>query len=613
MAIKPKVRFLVPVWGKRYIKRFVDLALPSFLAPGNLPALAEVTDLEIVILTSSANYPDFNEHPVFRSLRRIAPLRFISIDDLITDQVYGVTLTLAYLRGVTDAGNDMVNTHFLFVNSDIVLADGSFRGVAKHILDGRRIILANSIRAISEELEEPLRRLVDKEKHVLAVPPRRLVSMAMKALHPTQIAKIVNNDLCHSIHVNQFYWQVNSTTLVSRHFLMFMLCLKPERVVTEVHAFCDYSFVPEFCPSGGALAMEDSDDFFALEMQKRNSEIDYLRIGRPTLEEIAKSLSEWTTQVHRDDSLNHTLIFHSDNLPKGTEALCREADRYIRAIHERLIPEPKPYRHHPYWTGALIAWERRKALLHGSEPSTVYADSTAIPPPSFARRLARVAYRTIMGVPPRVRIWHPDWLDYRMVSALVGAHLNRRDTKILYVKQDMGHFDQWVGSAEVINLKQVVAGELEQAGTGRFPVTLALVEPQRDELRHIRSVIEKLKPLMDKGGQVVVFYKENLKISDPVDLVDELVRSISYIAPVELNKISFSFTGGEWKRMIRIMFDGTIAFYFRHGIPALPIAILPLFGLLVLSALNNLRQVGAQDRRAPVRNCSSFTLVLDVE
>ena len=613
MAIKPKVRFLVPVWGKRYIKRFVDLALPSFLAPGNLPALAEVTDLEIVILTSSANYPDFNEHPVFRSLRRIAPLRFISIDDLITDQVYGVTLTLAYLRGVTDTGSDMVAMHFLLMNSDIVLADGSLSSVAKHILEGRRIILANSIRAISDELEEPLRRLVDKEKHVLALPPRRLVSMAMKSLHPTQIAKIVNNDLCHSIHVNQFYWQVNSTTLVSRHFLMFMLCLKPERVVTEVHAFCDYSFVPEFCPSGGAVAMEDSDDFFALEMQARNSESDYLRIGRPSLEEIANSLSQWTTKVHRDDSLNHTLIFHSDDVPIGTEAVCREADRYIRAIHKRLVTEPKPYRHHPYWTGALIAWERRKALLHGSGPSAVSADCTAIPPPWFAHRLARVAYRAIMGVSPRLRIWHPDWLDYRIVSAIVSAHVNRQKKKILYVKRDIGHFDQCVGPVEVINLKQVVAGELDKTGIGPSMWTLALVEPQRDELNHIRSVIEKLKPLMDKGGQIVVFYKDNPNMTHPADLADELMRSISYIAPLELNKTRFSFSGGERKRRVRMMFDRSVAFYNRYGPLALPFAILLVFGLLVLSALNNLRQVAAQDRRAPVGNCSSFTLVLDVE
>ena len=158
------------------------------MAPGNLPALAEQTNLEIVILTSSKDYHDFEVEPAFQSLRKIAPVRFISIDDLIVDRLYGVTLTLAYLRGVTDAGNDMVNIHFLFMNADLVLADGSLRGVAKRILHGCRVILACSIRATSEDLEEPLRQMVDDGKQLLVVSPRRLVSMAMKSLHPTQIA-----------------------------------------------------------------------------------------------------------------------------------------------------------------------------------------------------------------------------------------------------------------------------------------------------------------------------------------------------------------------------------------------------------------------------------------
>jgi len=49
----------------------------------------------------------------------------LGIDDLIAPAVYGVTLTLAYMRGVADSGDRMVDTHFVFLNSDFVLADGS--------------------------------------------------------------------------------------------------------------------------------------------------------------------------------------------------------------------------------------------------------------------------------------------------------------------------------------------------------------------------------------------------------------------------------------------------------------------------------------------------------
>jgi hypothetical protein len=612
MSVKPKVRFLVPVWGKHYIERFTRLSLPSLLASGNLPALSNFVELEIVILTASANYVDFKKESTFQALRRIAPFHFVAIDDLIIDQLSGVILTLAYLRGVTETRADMVNRHFLFMNSDIVLADGSLRSVAKHILDGRRIILANSIRAVSEDVEEPLRSAVDQERHTLTITPRELVAMAMKSLHPTQIAKIINNDLCHSIHVNQFYWQVDANTMISRHFLMFMLCLKPERIVTEVHAFCDYSFVPEMCPSGGAIAMEDSDDFFALEMQLRESESDFLRIGRPTVGKIAESLSRWTTQVHREDSLNHTLIFHSRDLPAGTEAMCREADRFIREIHQHLAPAPKPYRHHPYWDGAYSAWQARKALL--SRPQQAPAEPGSVPPsPRITpfKRIGRALYRMLLGCPPFVRIWHPDWLDYRFVAMMMASHLNRSDRKILYVKQHAGLFDHCIGAVEVATVTQVLSETLGMVDAGRGNLTFAIVELKREEIRYVRKITEHLQPLMAPGGQMLVFFKEFESACPLVGLEEELMSLIGYVAPVSLHETKFVFAGGIAKKLLRKAFDWAELLYRRHGFLAFPIVGLIGLGTLALATLNNVRQSAVQDKRAPLRHCSSFTMTIN--
>src|SRR5262245_30950460 len=328
---KPKVRFLCPIWGAPYIRRFLALSLPSFIAPGNLPALAELCDLEICILTVSMDEPVFSESSAFGKLKLIAPFKFISIDDLVLDQQHGVTLTLAYLRGVTDLGEEMTRQFVLFLNADIVLADGSFRGAARKILEGHPIILANSVRATSELVEPQLKTLIDSSQ-TLAVPPRELMRMALAAMHPLQVAKVVNSDLCYSIHANQFYWQADATTLVSRHFLMFMLCLKPERVVTEVGSFCDYSLVPEFCRTSPAIAMTDSDEFCALELQNADHESSYLRIGRPDPIELAESLSRWTTEDHRRNALDHTIVFHAGDLPRNLDAVNAEARHYIEHL-----------------------------------------------------------------------------------------------------------------------------------------------------------------------------------------------------------------------------------------------------------------------------------------
>ncbi len=71
--MRPKVKFLTVVWGETYIARFASLALPSFLALGNLPALAEATELEVVIMTRRADIEYFENHTAFRRLRAICP------------------------------------------------------------------------------------------------------------------------------------------------------------------------------------------------------------------------------------------------------------------------------------------------------------------------------------------------------------------------------------------------------------------------------------------------------------------------------------------------------------------------------------------------------------
>jgi hypothetical protein len=599
---KPPVRLLVPVWGERYIKLFADLTLMSLLAPGNLPALAEATELEVVMLTASSDHRFFDAEPAFAALRRIAPVRFESIDDLIGGGLYGVTLTLAYLRGVAALGEKMVDTHFVFLNADLILADGSLRSVARRILAGDRVLLACSIRATSEDLEPRLRALVDAERGVLAVPPRILVGMAMAAMHPTQIAKIVNSDLCHSIHVNQFYWQVDAHTLVSRHFLMFMLCLRPERVVTEVHAFCDYSFVPEMCPESPTKAMEDSDEFFFLEMQARDSERDFLRLGRATTGEIAESLSRWTTKGHRAYSLDHTLIFRAGDPPPGTPAVCEEADRYIRAIHRELAPQPQPFRHHPYWTGTYDLWLARRKPSGAAGPGTESGSASALP-----LRIARGVYRSLFGRPPEVSVLHPDWIEYRAVNRVLRARAGAPRERVLYVSGGAGLLAGCLGAASAVSLDEALNGSPSPALTGTQRYALVLVELGKGRLRQVRTAIERLRPLTAAGGEIAVFVKA--APGEAADVGDQLLEQLGLVAPQEMNRLTVTFAGGTLRGVVRGFIARGQRLHARYGWKSAPAVGALIAAASVLSLLANWRQASIQDARAPVASCSAVTFV----
>ena len=228
MAERLKVKFLTTVWGPRYIEEFARVSLPSYLAAGNLPYIAAETDLEIVIMTSRDSVQQFYEISIFNRLRELCPVRYIFIDDLITTGSYGVTLTLAYARGILDSGEEQTNTNFVFMNSDFVLADGSLRTLVCKLKNGERCVMAPSLRAVSEATLPELLKAVDQISATLSKPPRELVRLAFHNLHPTVIGKTVTQNLFTCETHNQIYWQVNESTLLARYHLLFMLAIRPE-------------------------------------------------------------------------------------------------------------------------------------------------------------------------------------------------------------------------------------------------------------------------------------------------------------------------------------------------------------------------------------------------
>jgi hypothetical protein len=356
-----KVKFLTVVWGETYIKRFCELSLPSFLATGNLPDLAEQFDLEVLIMTRENDILFFQEIFIFKKLKKLCKVSFVAIDDLIIDGIYGVTLTLAYARPIIQAGDDMVNIHFVFMNADFILAKGSLLILVKLLKEDIKVIMAPSYRANANYLEPKLRSKIGKNTRLLEIPPRELVAMALRHPHITTISKTLNQNAFSSQYPNQLFWNVDEDTVLGRYYLMFMLSLKPERIISTVNGYCDYSFVPDLCPTSKQVVIADSDDFFMLELQEKDQEKLTLQDGFQTFEQISKSLNKWTTVEHRKMS-NYDVIFHSKEIPENINTFKINASKIINKINNNLNP-PKLHTNHFYWNSGVDAWKARRAKV----------------------------------------------------------------------------------------------------------------------------------------------------------------------------------------------------------------------------------------------------------
>ncbi len=359
---------LIPIWGERYIRRFAELSLRTLLAPGNLPWLAEHHRMRVTILTAAASLPYFDTQPAFRQLAMLADISFVQIDDLIATYVpnYSSILTRAFNRAMA-ISPDMLGRNFVFLVGDLIFADGAFEAVARAMAAGSDTCIMCSPRAEADSLEPVLARQGTTEELVLS--NREMVRLLLDHMHPTTVAKVVHGDGVHLSIAHQFFWRPEPELVVSRCFLLHMLCIRPRRRPADIAAPCDFSYVGELAPDGRHHYLTDSDSFVALEVQDSGHEAQYITTHPLPPAEIAERLSYWSTAQHRE-FVTATFMFRAGESICSTAEATALTQPYIDKLTAQL-PPPREHHHHPFWLGSVgaevLSKPRDEAVLDGSD------------------------------------------------------------------------------------------------------------------------------------------------------------------------------------------------------------------------------------------------------
>jgi 2-polyprenyl-3-methyl-5-hydroxy-6-metoxy-1,4-benzoquinol methylase len=502
------VQCVLPVWGYKFVRQFLEVGLPTLLAPGNIPALAAALPTRFVILTRLDDEGFIRHHPAFRRLSEVCQAEIRLIDHLITGSNYSTTITLGYTEAVRAAGDDMLDTCFVFLVSDYIVADGSLASVIGRMMDGASGVLVGNFQVAEEEAFPWLQEKLNQSPGLLAIPPRELLQWALNYLHPATVANTVNIPLSHNSHTNRLFWRVDGNTLLGRFYLMHMICVRPETTDFIIGSSCDYSFIPEMCPSNDVEVITDSDDYLVIEMQPRRHESQFLESGPLKPEALARTLSSWTTARHRENSA-HSIVYHAKELPATSAAAVAEADRFIAQLRAFMTREPKPDRDHPYWRGAIAAHrEATGTKLARDEWRRVLG----LPRPENDTRagewLVEAMRLVLFGRPPTVRLCHPRWPDYHFIVNWLQGFLTDRRVRLLLAADRPTVFTASLADSgeRVVRVKPSRfledAAEIWQPLAGAFD--LCLVELAEDGLPRIGDLADRIAPLMKDGAEILV-------------------------------------------------------------------------------------------------------------
>src|SRR5215467_11399622 len=496
-------RLIIPLWGSVYAEKLVSMTLPALLAPGNLPSLATMFDVEVVLVTESKLVDYIRQARSFQRLSAICPVKFASLDDLMPCEPgeYGVVLTAALFRGFVDLGAKVTETFLLFLNADFIIADGSYRRLAELMREGKRVIHAPSFRVVLEEVWPQLAARVDAESGVLAVKPREMAKLALTHKHLTVKARTVNQRLYHQWCMDQFYWYVDEETLVGYQWPVALVAIKPERVITQPVLVWDFGYLPEAAPTLEPCFLVDSDDFFMIEPQKRVTGEELVRPGGISLDAIAKFLSDWTTREQRRCG-RQLLTIHAGDLPVDVDEVITESRHYMNEIARSLSPEPQSHIGH----GKLGRWftETTRRLKERSTGGSSLAVSTLPIEKEEGRGLSRVLrsiHTALFGPLPLLRPAHPLWLDTFDVTAQL-VSWRQSGQRILWLCSRDSLFSSILKERSDPTSLLMTRPTSERASGDLFDTCLCELSPS--ELTTLPALHRRIRTMVRNGGKVLV-------------------------------------------------------------------------------------------------------------
>lgn len=538
--MRKTARLIIPVWAETYIKKFLAITLPALLAPGNLPTLCGMFDVEFIIVTETRMFDMIRGARSFQAAEKICNVRLVPLDDLLTSIFtdYGMVLTYALFRGFEDLGPRVTETYLLPFVGDFVISDGSLRHLGTLMQQGKRVIHAPSFRVAAEEVDPQLQAFVDRVSCALSVTPRQMAKLALANKHHTVKARTVNQRLRHLVWMDQYYWYVDDDTLIGYQSPAALVAVKPERFVSEPVGFWDYGFLPEAAPNAEPYLIGDSDDYFMVEPQGRHAGQDGVRLGWTSFDELARTDSLRATKEHRWSS-QQLITIHAADLPAGMSGVVEESRNFMAELSRRLSLTPASHANNP----VLGQWfkdasRRRRGMQNDlpSQPSDREFPRRATPSGSVApadvlvsaTEALRAFYRRTFGAPPTVSKFHPFWTQASSVRAKAPT------------KQSGPANVLWLNSSnwQLVANRHNAGGCPSDGQDGYFnkaPYDGCICELSLRDLSEINRIYVAVRPLIRDGGYVLINTVKTGSVFDGA----ELFLSRCEFPDVDVSKINF--------------------------------------------------------------------------
>jgi hypothetical protein len=256
-AVRPRLTMATAVWGDWHLDMHFNVNMPTLLAPGNLPALAEHCDMTYVIFTRAADVERIDNAPAIEALRRVmsVEIKLLTEADL-KDPIAAHHKAWNLVTEAAAADGSLV----LLMPPDVAWAENCFASVVKRLKRGERATFMTYLRAEGTSFVEALLERKPKGEIVNAVPAREMVELCVRSLHPLMAAYLRDSDY-FPIHPEMILWAVPGEGFAVRVLAREMFVFDPG------YFHLNYASLPaKRLNAGEASFLADSDELFAVSL-----------------------------------------------------------------------------------------------------------------------------------------------------------------------------------------------------------------------------------------------------------------------------------------------------------------------------------------------------------
>ena len=510
--------FVIPCWGESHTKLFLDVCLPSLLAPGNLPAISSLGDSRFCLYTTDVDFEKIRHSPAFAVLKQLITVEVHFPKGLKGDRYEKMSSCHRHAIASAESRRAAV----VCLGADLVMANGSLAAISRLADSGKRVVLSPGISVVAEEALPVFAAMANSSDHAIVVSPRDLFDVAISRQHPRWLMHVWGSG-SGEMHPSNLFWRVDEEGFIGRCFHLSCLMVHPSVEGARFNSTIDYDFVLAACPDPRDwYTITDSDELMFCELSFSSRTLKGMR--KDSIGDVISFAESTVSQGHLHNARSVIRLHGAVQTPAKWEAAADEMDQVMnqvtaaikRSSSSLLLSDPAlllrrlnriaqdvervKQAQQDIATLQLTHFERLAGATVGTLVNRAHGAYAR-----FVLRYLPIRARIvtlIFGKPPRLRPWHWEWLERSSFYSACSATPARTGSDNLFVSEAGldGHTDTSIlGTTYLLPSTVMRPWPFPDS---RFSNVHVLLHPQlkQHEIRHVFA--EATRVLQPGGGLV---------------------------------------------------------------------------------------------------------------